>query len=283
MFEESSYVKHKEFINNHTDSTYVEDLFNPDSPVFHYNNLFFEQVKPIIKPKGKWLTVGDATGIDAAFLKRESADATASDLSDELLKSFVEPNGYIDKYCVQNVEKITFEDDLFDFVYCKEAYHHFPRPAIAFYEMLRVAKKGVVIQEPNDISMSFAPVLWLRSLLDKFDTSLMRKFWKNQYSYEVVGNFVYKISYREFEKMAVALNLPCIAVTGLNSMMNLRWANPQKLKKKKAIVDFFSKLGILPYQHLTIIIFKEMPTEATIEQLKGENYKIYKLPKNPYS
>lgn len=283
MFEESSYTKHKEFIANHTDSTYVEDLFNPESPIFHYNNLFFEQVKPVITRNEKWLTVGDATGIDAAFLKREQVNATASDLSDELLKSFVQPNGYIDNYCVQNVEKITFDDATFDFVYCKEAYHHFPRPAIAFYEMLRVAKQGVVIQEPNDINMSFAPVLWLRSLLDRFDTSLLQKVWKNQYSYEVVGNFVYKISYREFEKMAVALDLPCIAVAGLNSMMNLRWAEPEKLKRKKATADFLSKLGILPYQHLTIIVFKKMPSEVTIEQLKSKDYKVYKLPKNPYS
>lgn len=283
MFEESSYAKHKEFIANHTDSTYVEDLFNPESPIFHYNNLFFEQIKPVITRNKKWLTVGDATGIDAAFLKREQVNATASDLSDELLKSFVQPNGYIDNYCVQNVEKITFDDDTFDFVYCKEAYHHFPRPAIAFYEMLRVAKQGVVIQEPNDINMSFAPILWLRSLLDRFDTSLLQKIWKNQYSYEVVGNFVYKISYREFEKMAVALDLPCIAVAGLNSMMNFRWAEPEKLKRKKATADFLSKLGILPYQHLTIIVFKKMPSEATIEQLKSKDYKVYKLPKNPYS
>lgn len=283
MFEQSSYVKHKEFINNHTDSEYMLDLFDLESPIFHYNNLFFEQVKPIIKQREKWLTVGDATGIDAAFLKRENVDATASDLSDELLRDFVKPNGYIDNYCVQNVEQITFADNTFDFVYCKEAYHHFPRPAIAFYEMLRVAKKGVVIQEPNDINMSFAPVLWLRSVLDRFDTSLMRKVWKNQYSYEVVGNFVYKISYREFEKMAVALDLPCIAIAGLNSMMNLRWAAPEKLKSKKATADFLSKIGIIPYQHLTIIVFKEMPADQEIDQLRNKNYKVYNLPKNPYS
>ena len=105
MFEENSYVKHKEFIANHTDSAYVQDLFNPESPIFHYNNLFFEQIKPVINPGEKWLTVGDATGIDAAFLKRVRAIATASDLSDELLNSFVKPNGYIDNSCVQNVEK----------------------------------------------------------------------------------------------------------------------------------------------------------------------------------
>ena len=42
---------------------------------------------------------------------------------------------------------MTFEDESFDFVLIKEALHHCPRPNLAISEMLRVAKKGIFINE----------------------------------------------------------------------------------------------------------------------------------------
>ena len=32
----------------------------------------------------------------------------------------------IDDYSVENVEKLSFVDNAFDCVFCKEAFHHFP-------------------------------------------------------------------------------------------------------------------------------------------------------------
>lgn len=51
---------------------------------------------------------------------------------------------------VENAEKLSSPNETLDFVLCKESYHHFTRPMLALYEMLRVATKAVVLIEPNE-------------------------------------------------------------------------------------------------------------------------------------
>lgn len=282
MYESKSYQRHTEFLETSNNQVYVDALFDENNPIHYYNNLFFKLIAPIAIANEQWLTVGDCTGIDAAFLKKQGVKATATDLNDRIL-SGIKAQGYIDDFDVQNVEKLTYSDDSFDFVCCKEAYHHFPRPAIGFYEMLRVSKKGLILLEPNDLNIDFVPLLFLRNLLDRFNPQLLRKIWKNQYSYETVGNFVFKISVREIEKMTAALDLPCIAHKGFNSMPSLRWKSPTRQKIGKGMYDFCCKIGILPYQHLSCVVFKQKPDEKIIEALRKEGYKVNMLPKNPFA
>jgi SAM-dependent methyltransferase len=47
----------------------------------------------------------------------------------------------------ENAEQLSFEDESFDFVLCKEAYHHFPRPMIALYEMIRRRCRLIVLSD----------------------------------------------------------------------------------------------------------------------------------------
>ena len=63
----------------------------------------------------------------------------ATSLTDSNLR-IAQERGYIDKFQAENAERLSLTDDSFDFILCKESYHHFPRPAIAFYEMVRVAR-----------------------------------------------------------------------------------------------------------------------------------------------
>lgn len=58
--------------------------------------------------------------------------------------------GYIYNYSKENLESLSFNNESFDFVLCKESFHHLPRPYIGLYEMLRVSKIGVVLLEPYD-------------------------------------------------------------------------------------------------------------------------------------
>lgn len=282
MYNTESYRKHQEFIDSKSDETYIKELYDTDSPIHHYNNLFFEFLNPFVEAASPWLTVGDSTGIDAAYLKKQGGVATASDLSTKTLERVFEQK-LIDGFSVQNVEQLSYSNNSFDYVCCKEAYHHFPRPAIGFYEMLRVARKGVVIIEPSDINSAYPALLFARNILDRISPKLLRKVWKNQYSYEIVGNFVYKISFREFEKMAAALDLPCVAYAGFNTMMGARWDAQFVQKFKRFFVDMLCKVSVLPYQHLSLVVFKEKPTEATRKKMQQMGYKIYDLPKNPYN
>ncbi len=50
--------------------------------------------------------------------------------------------GFIGEYSAQNAESLSFASNSFDYVFCKDAMHHCPRPVIALYEMLRVARGG---------------------------------------------------------------------------------------------------------------------------------------------
>ena len=282
MYNDESYQKHQDFIDKSIDKNYIKMLFEEDNPIYYFNLSFFKNIDPLIYNNEKWLTVGDFSGIDAAYIKKKGGYSVASDLSLKTLQEDVLPLGLIDECSIQNVEKISFNDNSFDYVCCKEAYHHFPRPAIGFYEMIRVAKKGVIVIEPNDIGISYPILSFVRNILDRINTSLLKTIWKNQYSYEIVGNYVYKISFREFEKMAVGLDLPMIAVKGFNSAMGARWQPKYIQFIKRNLNDILCKLTIIPYQHLSIIVFKELPNLDTIKNLKSSNYRIYRLPKNPY-
>ncbi len=282
MYNTESYRKHQEFIDSKSNETYIKELYNHNSPIHHYNQLFFKFLNPFVEPASAWLTVGDSTGIDAAYLKKQGGVATASDLSTKTLER-VFAQQLIDGFSVQNVEQLSYPNNSFDYVCCKEAYHHFPRPAIGFYEMLRVARKGVVIIEPSDINLAYPVLLFVRNILDRISPKLLRKIWKNQYSYEIVGNFVYKISFREFEKMAAALDLPCVAYAGFNTMMGARWDAQLIQKLKRFFVDMLCKISLLPYQHLSLVVFKEKPSETTRKKMQQMGYKIYDLPKNPYN
>lgn len=152
---------------------------------------------------------------DADGLARKKAKTWLnSDISDVLLKEAKEI-GYIDAYSQENAENLSFADREFDFALCKEAYHHFPRPMIALYEMLRVTKKGVVLIEPTDEywASSFIEVL-VMNIKNFIKIILGKKVVRH--NYEEVGNYIYSISPREIEKVAVAMNFKAVAFKGIN-------------------------------------------------------------------
>ncbi|MCS6794874.1 MAG: class I SAM-dependent methyltransferase [Raineya sp.] len=251
----------------------------------------FNLALPIIKPQDSWLTVGDGYGFDAHFLKEQGCKVTASDISTTFLE-LSQNAGLIENYSAENAEKLSFADNTFDFVFCKEAFHHFPKPFVAVYEMLRVAKKGIILIEPQDPISRMPLLLALRNILDNIQTNLLEKIWKNRYSFEPVGNYVFKLSERECEKIAMGLFLPAIAFKGIqNNYYQKDISNVPATKKSKVFqkMNFkifrdtlLARLGILPYQILSAIIFKQMPDQATIKKLKEAQYRFYVLPPNPY-
>lgn len=141
-----------------------------------------------------WLTIGDGAGYDAWRMKLMGFnDVLATDLDATVLATS-KAAGYIDRYQVENAERLSFADNSFDFILCKEALHHMSRPYAAIYEMFRVARYGVVIVEPQDA--------WI----DLPCSNAVRTP-----RYEEVGNFVYTFSEREIEKIAYGLNIRGLA------------------------------------------------------------------------
>jgi len=301
MFQEESYTKHSEwydvifpteeskkaFFSQHRDS-------NKDTINDWLQNILFSPLTHLLNTPGlSWLTVGDAYGMDAHHLlsNGNAHTAHASDLNSNFLKIATE-EGFIEDYSAENAEKLSFENNKFDFVLCKEAYHHFPRPYMAVYEMLRVAKKGVVIIEPQDPITKMPLLLFAANMLSKFGDQFVKSIWKNRISYEPVGNFIYKVSEREVEKLAAGLNLPFVAFKRINpNFYNKNTAtqkatsdnfNFTKIKLKKKMLDILVKLSICCSQVLGIVIYKEMPDAKKIKELENAGFYCVKIPANPY-
>lgn len=144
--------------------------------------------------KLSWLTLGDGAGMDAwRLLQAGFENVLATDLDDTVLRQTFE-SGHIKRFGVENAESLSLADNSVDFILCKEALHHMSRPYAAIYEMLRVARYGFVIVEPQDP--------WMDWPCRTDGTSP---------HYEAVGNYVYQFSRRDIEKIGYGVNMLGVA------------------------------------------------------------------------
>ena len=279
-FIEKSYESHRASKGESLPNFVLTGDFNESE---NYITKEMDRLLPLIKEfkDSSWLTIGDGRyGGEAFFLiKQGLKDVTASDICiDSLL--IAKEKGIISQISEENAEKLSFKDNSIDFVLCKASYHHFPRPSIAFYEMLRVSKIGLVLIEPIEASPK---------ILDSFRffvKSVLRK--DKNYMYEESGNFVYRVSIRELEKMMLSLNYPVIAYKSYNSFYMAGINGFMKIFEKfiyflgKFIQDFLSVIKLMNYGTSCIICFKEDLDDKRIKELKRNGYKIRKLTRNPY-
>lgn len=242
-------------------------------------------ILPLIEffPASKWMTVGDGSyGSDAYYLQKKGLDVLATSISDETL-SEANKLGYIHKFKAVNAEQITENDNSFEFVFCKEAYHHFPRPPIALYEMLRVAKNAVILIEPQENNNK------LLDILKKYVKIILRKN-ANLY-YEDSGNYIYRINIKEKIKMMTALNFRFVAYKNFNDF----FFSPLSSKSSKGyswakiltnigigVQNLFCKLYLLNYGLVVVLLFKNDVNENLVNSLNKSGYTIKKLPRNPY-
>jgi ubiquinone/menaquinone biosynthesis C-methylase UbiE len=252
-----------------------------------------EFLAPFFDPNKTWLTVGDYSGLEANYLLQRSQNVVASDLSDAMLKE-AKSDGLIKEFSKQNVERLTYNDNSFDYVVCKEAFHHFPRAYLGLYEMIRVSKTAtVLVTEPIDILSKMSLLVIIKNICDRINPLFINKIWRNRFSWETVGNYVFKISEREIEKIAMGMGLPCIAFkrydnfksnTTINGIMDVPINQKlyRKIKLKLAMRNFISSLGIIPHGSLCCIIFKQQPSEKVIMGMKDRGFITIPLPKNPY-
>lgn len=253
----------------------------------------YSGIDPVLTlfPESRWLTVGDGRyGTDAHYILSKGGEATATDISDVLLKEGASA-GFIKTFQKENAESLSFPDRSFDFVLCKESYHHFPRPMIALYEMLRVAKRGVILIEPQDnfILNTFRHFMF-RNIKDSIKRITGRKVIKD--SFEEVGNYCYTISKREIEKVALGLNYKTVAFkdSHMYYLKGVEYENLEEngkfyrqVKFRIGLYDLLSRMGFQQGGLLTAIIFKEPVSVALRNSLAESGFSILDLPENPYS
>jgi len=246
----------------------------------------YDLLLPLIEahPDARWLTIGDGRfGGDAMALKKRGARAVASSIADVTLAE-AKNRGLIDEFAVVNAENIPFENDAFDFVLCKESYHHFPRPPVAFYEMLRVASRAVILIEPQETRPR---------LMDGFKSWFKRTFRAGQITdlFEPSGNYIYRASFREVEKMLLAMNQRSLAVRRFNDFAHAALADEpyDSLSPKVALFrigifaqDVLGGLGLMQDGLASIVAFKGEPDLQTRRCLRKAGYMITDLPVNPF-
>ncbi|MES2838451.1 MAG: class I SAM-dependent methyltransferase [Bacteroidota bacterium] len=247
-----------------------------------------------------WLTVGDGRyGTDANYLITNGAkNVVASDISETYLKIALE-EGFISQYKIENAESMTFENNSFDYVLCKESYHHFPRPMTALYEMIRVAKKAVILIEPQDfniinsakLSIIGSIKLLVQTIKNEIKKNLGKKIYYDFGNYEDVGNYVFTISEREIEKVALGLNFDMISfktisdyyVEGVEDKDTSESSVLfQEVKKNIKKLDNKAKSDYSISGVLIAIIHKNLPDEEILKNLKTIGFSNHTLPKNPY-
>jgi SAM-dependent methyltransferase len=282
-FEEWSYGRHSV---EEREQTGVPSCYTaPDSIDAWRHRRMLDTLLPLLQayPGASWLTLGDGNyASEAHYLLQHGADATASSITDATLGSAHE-RGYIRKYRAENAEALSVPSASFDFVMCKESYHHFPRPPLAFYEMWRAARRALVLIEPIDGPRR--TLEWFKYAVKKF----LRGDATDQF--ENSGNFIFRVSVREVEKMATALNAPFIAVRRYNDCYYAKAARDRRgaptvgnliTNLLLLVQDVLCALRLLNHGLATVIVLKDEIDAPLRERLENAGFSILRLPENPY-
>jgi ubiquinone/menaquinone biosynthesis C-methylase UbiE len=271
---EKSYAKHKNHLNSllHNNVRFDYDWLCNDTYGAWRHKRMYSLIDPLVKKNDSWITIGDGRyGSDAHYLLEKGiSNLLATDISGKLLK-IAKKDKYILKFKEINAESINLEDGSYDYAFCKESFHHFPRPIIALYEMIRVVRKGIVLIEPHD-------------------TKALKN---NKYAnnFETVGNYVYSISLREIEKITNAINLPCFAYKGIDDVYvsggecmpcNSKSISILKAKFLLLVMEILYKLKIRDRSVICLIIFKTNPKKTLLNKLRREGFKFIINRPNPF-
>ena len=297
-FPQKSYELHaeafKEEKNDQEELELYRNWFNNGTVDVWRHMRMLEVLNPFLElnPGAKWLTVGDGRfGTSAIYINQKGGNALATDIRDDLLQVAVD-NGMLNEFRKENAEALSFEDNSFHYSFCKEAYHHFPRPYAAIYEMLRVSKEAIVFVEPHD----WLPAPIPRRILQLVKNGLKRSIGSriphpDEGNYEEIGNYVYNIGEREFQKVALGLALPMVAFKVYHDIYlpgveaeKMSDDGPlfKKIKRQTARHELLCKLGLSGRNHISAIMFKREPSQEIINNLEQLGHKVIELPKNPY-
>jgi len=243
------------------------------------------------RPDRSWLTVGDGRwGLDAIRLRRKGfRRVLATDICPDLLVE-AKKRGLHQACLLANAEALPLAERSFDYVLCKESLHHFPRPYLALYEMLRVARRAVFLVEPNDRQPDFASyqayIDAQRAGRPEAPPQPDRQDW------EGCGNYVFATSRRELEKIALALNLPQLVSKGLNDHYEkgceFEPADPERstmfarITENIAAHDAACRAGRADYDLLLAGLCLEPLDPVARQAFEADGWQVRDLPRNPY-
>jgi hypothetical protein len=245
-------------------------------------------VRPImaVYPNAHWLTIGDS-GADAWMLRQHgSKTITASSIGCAILLKLREL-GHLDGIEVRalNAEHLELPNDSVDLVLCRQAYHHFRRAPLAFYEFMRVSRIGFVLIEPAELSAR--PFEIVRTI-----TKLVLRRRKPSYDlFEPVGNYIYRVSAREILRMLTAVQLRWFAMKTFNDFY-VEWNATQR--RDSLLANLIFKVGVGVQDALClcrlmspgqcVVFVPTCPAGDSVQQtLQAASFRIVSVPRNPYT
>jgi ubiquinone/menaquinone biosynthesis C-methylase UbiE len=215
--------------------------------------IFFENIK-----KSTFLTIGDGyCGREAGYIKRSGHKVHASDIETSLIQ-IAHEKGIIDEYSYQDIHDLTFDDNSFDYVLTKESLHHLSMPYHGLYEMLRVARNGVILIEPNG----------------EFDQ-------QNNYfaDYEISGNYIFRFNTHELIKIGLSYGYNNFVWTYSNMFYgthNMENINNGKITEEKDRLTQIDKNIKLENKPLLIFFFLKNEKDYNIFTNNNKFKRFYK-------
>jgi ubiquinone/menaquinone biosynthesis C-methylase UbiE len=178
--------------------------YSKDNPFIYESNYFYDYFRriPFIKLKrlldknkidlddNDILLASCGCGIDAHYLIKyyDFSKMYFTDIHMRAMEK-TQSNFYNQFFVLTDNQTLSFKDKSFDYVFIAASLHHLKEPIKGLYELLRVARRGLIVIEPNDS--------WLTRVFEKLG-------WADEYE-EEHGNYVYRFSKRDIHKISSAL------------------------------------------------------------------------------
>jgi ubiquinone/menaquinone biosynthesis C-methylase UbiE len=212
-------------------------------------------IEPILaKMEGaSCVTICAGAGRELPLLARHGIQITATDITIEQLIPLKE-EGVIQNVQEQNAEHLNFEDDSFDYGFVNAGLHHLQHPHAGLLELLRCARKGVIFIEAQD------------SVLH----AVMRRLGRAGADFEPAGNYVYRWTRREVEKISLSAHIYGYGVkTYFNPVLvPMRGITGRKMRFGKAMLEVSNKV-LAPVGNVFIgMLVKRQPTSEEAETYK---------------
>ena len=284
-----------------------ESWFNDKTVDYWRHKRMYDTINPFAKKykDALWITVGDGRfGLDSVRLKKIYGikSILATDIAENMLR-IGKAKRIIDSYKVENAEHLSFGDNTFDVVFCKETFHHFPKPFMGLYEMLRISKGAVILIEPaekiytNDVKS----IRYLKSAFNLLVSKLLRKPYLPylptnyfvEHGYEEAGNYIYTVSVRELERLMHGMALGDLAFKRFSDFyikgceFEIAESGNLVLEKMKSMLASDAELcKKLPQYYqpnmITVIIFKKEVDKELKTKMISDGFEFVEKLKNPY-